>query len=185
MFEGEATGVGCNGGDCFGPTFAGGGRLADEVLGTQMLNGTFVGHAWDQTVSIEFIFPSVTTFVTGINLYFYNIPSRGIGLPYNIRITSQSGSIEHPYLLEGNNILTQENTGLQSVMLTPESLSLSPNNPNDRLAIMFEFSDNTDRINWLLLTEVEFCTSQLSMSILYFRVFLLSFLSLDCRYSPP
>ncbi len=157
VFEGESTGVGCNGGNCSGPTIGGTGKLADEVLGTQNLNGAFVGHAWNQTVNIEFSFV-ISTSIRGINLYFYNIPSREIGLPYNIRITSQSGSMEHPYLLEGNNNITQEDSGLQSVTLIPEILLLTRISPDNRVAIEFVFSD-TSQITWLLLTEVEFCTT--------------------------
>ncbi len=162
VFEGESTeGSRCTNGTCLGPReiFGSSGRLSDGEIGPPTLNGAFVGHAWDQTVSIEFVYENLTPIISGIVLYFYNIPSRGIGLPYNIRITSQSG--EHPYLLEGNNNLTQDEDGLRSVTLTPELLSLSTN-PSDRFTIEFELHE-TDQIIWLFLTEVEICISQLGM----------------------
>ncbi len=157
MFEGQSTACSST---CLGPLLGGFGKLADGNLGTQTLNGTFDGHAWDQTVSINFIFGVIAS-VSGINLYFYNIPSRGIGLPYNIKITSSTFTGDNPYLLESNSNLTLEDTGLQTVTLTPQSLSLL-DNPNNVLTIEFEFSD-TDQINLLLLTEVEVCTSQSGM----------------------
>ena len=143
---------------CIGPGFVAlpTERLGDEVLGSQTLDdGTFVGHAWDQTVSISFTFTTmVTTYVEGLNLYFYNIPSRRIGLPYNIRITSPSS--DHPYQLEGNDDLTLDDNGQRSVTLIPELLSLTPT--SDTFTIIFKFS-NTKQIDWLLLTEVEICIS--------------------------
>ena len=131
-------------------------RLGDEVLGPLTLDDeTFFGHAWNQNVSITFIFPTTTTaYVEGLNLYFYNIPSRRIGLPYNIRIISVSD--DHPYQLEGNDDLTLDDNGRRSVTLIPESLSFS--SASDTITIIFEFSD-TEQIDWLLLTEVEICTS--------------------------
>ncbi len=145
-------------GQCLGPFF-GSDKLGDEVLGSQTLDdGTFVGHAWDQTVSITFTLLTTapdTAYVEGLNLYFYNIPSRRIGLPYNIRIISPSG--DHLYQLEGNDDLTLDDNGRRSVTLIPESLSFS--SASDTITIIFEFS-NTEQIDWLLLTEVEICTSE-------------------------
>ncbi len=131
------------------------GILGDEDLGPPTLDdGTFVGHAWDQTVSITFTLPTTTTaYVEGLNLYFYNIPSRRIGLPYDIRITSPSRSGDNPYQLEGNEDLTLDDNGRRSVTLIPESLFLS-----SPFTIIFQFS-YTEQIDWLLLTEVEICTS--------------------------
>ena len=156
-FGGQSTRGDCSSsGQCLGPLFGGDSILGDEVLGPQTLDdGTFVGHAWDQTVSITFTLTTmVTTYVEGLNLYFYNIPSRRIGLPYNIRITSPSG--DHPYQLEGNDDLTLDDNGRRSVTLIPKSLSFS--SASDTITIIFEFS-NTEQIDWLLLTEVEICTS--------------------------
>ena len=157
-FGGQSTRGDCSSsGQCLGPFFGGNSILGDEVLGPQTLDdGSFVGHAWDQTVSITFTLTTmVTTYVEGLNLYFYNIPSRRIGLPYNIRIISVSD--DHPYQLEGNDDLTLDDNGQQSVTLIPESLSLTPT--SNTFTIIFKFS-NTEQIDWLLLTEVEICTSE-------------------------
>ncbi len=153
-FEGQSTLGDCaSNGQCLGPSFGpAANRLGDGEIGPQTLDDvTFVGHAWDQTVSITFTLAMATTYVEGLNLYFYNVPSRRIGLPYNISIISPSG--DHPYQLEGNDDLTLDDTGRQSVTLIPESLSLTPT-----FTIIFEFS-NTEQIDWLLLTEVEICIS--------------------------
>ncbi|XP_064396384.1 uncharacterized protein LOC135343306 isoform X2 [Halichondria panicea] len=157
-FGGQSTLGDCTlNGRCLGPLFGlARDRLGDGDLGPPTLDdGTFVGHAWDQTVSIIFTLTTTdTAYVEGLNLYFYNIPSRRIGLPYNIRITSPSG--DHPYQLEGNDNLTLDDNGRRSVTLIPESLSLTPT--SNTFTIIFEFSD-TEQIDWLLLTEVEICTS--------------------------
>ncbi len=119
-------------------------------------DGTFVGHASDRTIQIQFnlyITTAVTAYVEGLNLYFYSIPTRRIGLPYNIRIISPSRSGDHSYQLEGNEDLTVDDNGRRSVTLIPEALSTM-----STFTIIFEFS-NTEQIDWLLLTEVEICTS--------------------------
>ena len=161
-FGGQSTQGQCQSstGACFGPFFGlGSDRLGDEVLGPQTLDDSnFVGHAWDRNISITFtLVPTDTAYVEGLNLYFYNIPSRRIGLSYNIRITSPSRSGDHPYQLEGNDNLTLDDNGRRSVTLIPESLSLTPT--SNTFTIIFEFSD-TEQIDWLLLTEVEICTSE-------------------------
>ncbi len=158
-FGGQSTLGQCStAGECLGPVFGLGDRLGDKDLGPPTLDdGTFVGHAWDRTVSITFFFTTTTAaYVEGLNLYFYNIPSRRIGLPYNIRITSPSRSGDHPYQLEGNDDLTLDDNARRNVTLIPEALSFS--SPMNTFTIIFQFS-NTEQIDWLLLTEVEICTS--------------------------
>ncbi len=157
-FGGQSTVGDCSqAGECFGPVWGMSSRLGDEDLGSPTLDdGTFVGHAWNQTVSITFTLPTtITAYVEGLNLYFYNIPSRRIGLPYDIRITSRFS--DHPYQLEGNYDLTLDDNGRRSVTLIPEALSLF-SSPMNTFTIIFAFS-NTEQIDWLLLTEVEICTS--------------------------
>ncbi len=136
-------------------------KLGDKELGSLTLDdGTFLGHAWHQTISIRFtLTPTTMAYVEGLNLYFYNIPSRRIGLPYDIRITSPSRSSDHPYQLEGNDDLTLDDNGRRSVTLIPEALPLF-SSPVNTFTIIFQFS-NTEQIDWLLLTEVQICTSGL------------------------
>ena len=126
--------------------------LGDGDYGTPALNVTAV-HAWDKTVRITFHFPSKVR-VTGINLYFYNIPSRNIGLPYVTYLTSS------PSFIEGNQDLSQNDNQLRNVTLIPSATI----NNHLRFSIKFIFSD-IDKIDWLLLTEVELCTSGILYSI--------------------
>ena len=145
VFEGTPTsGDGCPGGTCFGPRF-GGARLADGDHGTAALNVTAV-HAWSTTVNILFTLENPVQ-VLGINLYFYNIPSRNIGLPYDTVLSSVTSFIE------GNQDLNQNDNQLHSVTLIP-TRTLS----RRTFTIEFRFS-NKDKIDWLLLTEVEICTT--------------------------
>ena len=65
--------------------------LGDGDHGTPALNVTAV-RAWNKTVRITFRFPSKVR-VTGMNLYFYNNPSRNIGLPYDTDVTSNPDTI--------------------------------------------------------------------------------------------
>ena len=144
VFEGTSTSdTRCFGAGCIGPAY-GGARLADGDYGTAALNVTAV-HAWNTTVSIEFNFQPNTVQVLGINLYFYNIPSRNIGLPYDTFLSSVSSFIE------GNQDLNQNDNQLRSVTLIP-----TPSLISTSFTIEFRFS-NIDKIDWLLLTEVEIC----------------------------
>ena len=146
VFEGTSTsGTGCTSGTCSGPGFVGS-RLADGNYGTVALNVTAV-HAWNTTVNIQFILFENPVQVLGINLYFYNIPSRNIGLPYDTVLSSVSSFIE------GNQDLNQNDNQLRSVTLIP-TRTLS----RRTFTIEFRFS-NIDKIDWLLLTEVEICTT--------------------------
>ena len=94
-----------------------------------------------------FPFPYTVVTVRGINLYFYNIPSRNIGLPYDTVLSSFSSFIE------GNQDLSQNDNQLRNVTLIPSGTF-----EIKRFSIWFSFS-NIDKIVWLLLTEVELCTS--------------------------
>ena len=139
-FGGTSTVGGCSGTKCNDTAI-----LGDGDYGTTALNVTAV-HAWDKTVRITFYFPTRVR-VTGINLYFYNIPSRKIGLPYDTYLTSS------PSFIEGNQDLSQNDNQLRNVTLIPRATIYG-----NRFTIKFIFS-NIDKIDWLLLTEVELCTS--------------------------
>ena len=147
VFEGTSTSGGCSGTMCIGPAFGtpAASRLGDGVHGTAALNTTFV-HAWNTNVNIEFGFPLAVT-VEGINLYFYNIPSRNIGLPYDTVLSS------FPSFIEGNQDLSQNDNQLRNVTLIPTETLM-----DSSFTIQFRFS-NIDKIDWLLLTEVEICTT--------------------------
>ena len=139
-FEGTLNSGGCSGTKCNDTAI-----LGDGDHGTPALNVTAV-HAWNKTVRISFLFPTSVR-VTGTNLYFYNIPSWKIGLPYDTVVTSSISFIE------GNQDLSQNDNQLRNVTLIPRATIESK-----RHSIQFRFS-NIDKIDWLLLTEVEICTS--------------------------
>ena len=139
-FEGKLNSGGCSGTNCTHMAV-----LGDGDYGTPALNVTAV-HAWNKTVRITFYFPSDVR-VTGINLYFYNIPSRNIGLPYDTYLSS------FPSFIEGNQDLSQNDNQLRNVTLIPSGTF-----EFRRFTIQLRFSD-IDKIDWLLLTEVELCTS--------------------------
>ena len=149
MFEGTSTSGGCSGTMCIGPGFGtpAASRLGDGVHGTTALDLSAV-HAWNTNVNIEFRFSfPVAGTVEGINLYFYNIPSRNIGLPYDTVLTSS------PSFIEGNQDLSQNDNQLRNVTLIPTETLM-----DSSFTIQFRFS-NIDKIDWLLLTEVEICTT--------------------------
>ena len=156
-FEGVPTTGLCTANDgtlCFGPGFPDvEGRLGDGIHGPQTLNVTAV-QAWNQTVSITI--SSFSSPIVGINLYFYNIPSRGIGLPYDIIINSAGLQ----FALEGNQDLSQDDNQLRNITLIPQSLT------STAVTITFTFSER-DRIDWLLLTELEVCTDSTGALIIF------------------
>ena len=134
-----------NSGGCSGTNCNDTAILGDGDHGTPALNVTAV-NAWNKTVNIVFHLPTSVR-VTGVNLYFYNIPSRNIGLPYDTFLTSS------PSFIEGNQELSQNDNQLRIVTLIPSATF-----DNNMFAVKFSFS-NIDKIDWLLLTEVELCTS--------------------------
>ena len=160
VFEGTSTSGGCSGTMCIGPAFGtpAASRLGDGDHGTAVFDLNAV-HAWNMNVNIEFHFPSMVT-VGGINLYFYNIPSRNIGLPYDTDVISNPGI---PSFIEGNQDISQNDNQLRNVKLIPRATAESK-----RFTIQFNFS-NIDKIDWLLLTEVELCTSGILYSINYWE----------------
>ena len=149
-FEGTSNSIGCSGTKCNDTAI-----LGDGDYGTPALNVTAV-HAWNKTVRITFHSPTSVR-VRGVNLYFYNIPSRNIGLPYDTDVTSNPGI---PSFIEGNQELSQNDNQLRNVTLIPRA-TINGN----KFSIKFRFS-NIDKIDWLLLTEVELCTSGI-FTVLY------------------
>ena len=115
--------------------------------------------AWNQDVTIT-IGLNPATRVRGINLFFYNIPSMGIGFPHeielmwgNVNTVLATNPLRHAVL--GNSDLSQNDSTLRNVTIA----ALPDNTGSDYTAvsITFRFSD-TNRIRWLILSEVEICT---------------------------
>ena len=123
------------------------------------LSSTF---AWNRDVTITAgLSPAVR--VTAVNLFFYNIPSMGIGLPHEIELNwGDRNSIFTPnrlgHAVLGNSDLSQEDNTTRNVTIA--AIADDSGDETDYLAfsITFRFSD-ANSIRWLILSEVEICTS--------------------------
>jgi hypothetical protein len=116
--------------------------------------------AWNEDFTIILgLNPSVQ--VTGINLFFYNIPSMGIGLPHEIELNWGTvlilvdNSLGHAVL--GNSDLSQEDNTTRNVTIAVIADDSGDMRSYAALSITFRFSDDNP-IRWLILSEVEFCT---------------------------
>ena len=118
--------------------------------------------AWDREVSIAFAIQS--TKVRKVNLFFYNIPSSGIGLPpaelfwSNVNPFTPNNSLSH--VIVGNQDLSQDDSTLRNV-----SLVVTTNQDDTQIVptdyryfrIHFTFPIETILIDWILLSEVQLC----------------------------
>ena len=125
------------------------------------LSSTF---AWNQDVTI-IIGLNTLTRVRGINLFFYNIPSMGIGFPHEIElmwgdnIVLVNNPLRHAVL--GNSDLSQSDNTLRNV-----TIAVLPDNIGDVyrvVSVTFRFNG----IRWLILSEVEVCTEGTHILCLY------------------
>ena len=126
------------------------------------LSSTF---AWNQDVTIAIGLNTLTR-VRGINLFFYNIPSMGIGFPHEIELTWGDNTVivDNPlrHVVLGNTDLSQSDNSFRNVTIT-----VLPDNIGDdyrAVSITFRFSD-ASCIRWLILSEVEICTEGTRVSI--------------------
>ena len=134
--------------------------LLDNDTGSTELDTSRV-FAWDREVSIVFTFPAISrTKVRQVNLFFYNIPSSGIGLPPAELFWSNNNptipEILLSHVIVGNQDLSQDDTTLRNV-------SLVVTTDQDSIAdyrffrIRFTFPAETSLIDWILLSEVQLC----------------------------
>ena len=130
--------------------------LFDSYTGDSELDTSKV-LAWDREVSIAFTIQS--TKVRHVNLFFYNIPSSGIGLPpaelfWSEAPFSQYNLLSH--VIVGNQDLCQDDRTLRNV-------SLVVTTDQDSIAdyrffrIRFTFPAETSLLDWILLSEVQLC----------------------------
>ena len=131
--------------------------MGDSDTGSTELDTSKV-FAWDEEVNLVFI--SSATKVRQVNLFFYNIPSSGIGLPpaelfwSDANLFNPAGPLSH--VIVGNQDLSQDDRTLRNVSLvvTTDQSSI----PNYRyLRIHFTFPAETSLIDWILLSEVQLC----------------------------
>jgi len=116
--------------------------------------------AWNRSeTSIAFI-TSVATKVRQVNLFFYNIPSSGIGLPpaelFWSNVNPLNPDIPLSHVIVGNQDLSQDDTTLRNVSLV---VTTDQNSIADYrfFRIHFTFSAETSLIDWILLSEVQLC----------------------------
>ena len=135
-----------------------GGVLFDGDTGSAELDTSKV-FAWDREVSIAFTITS-TIKVRQVNLFLYNIPSSGIGLPPAELFWSDTNvfnpDVPLSHAIVGNQDLSQDDRTIRNVSLvvTTDQSSI----PDYRyFRIRFTFPIETSLIDWILLSEVQLC----------------------------
>ena len=133
--------------------------LFDNDTGSAELDTSKV-FAWDREVNISFATATTETKVKKVNLFFYNIPSSGIGLPLaelfwsNVNALNPDAPLSH--VIVGNQDLSQDDRTLRNVSLVVTTSQDS--NPDYRFfRIHFIVPAETILINWILLSEVQLC----------------------------
>ena len=110
-------------------------------------------NAWSrsrgQTVTITFIYTSSPS-VRHVRLYFYHVPSMGIGLP-DVRL--EVGGQPQPYFVTGNQNLSSTDARRRNVILSFAGTITAGN----RFTVNFDFNEESN-VDWLLLSEVQLCT---------------------------
>ena len=139
--------------------------IGDGVRESTSLTDLSSTLAWNQDVTIA-IGLNMLTRVRGINLFFYTIPSMGIGLPHEIELMFGDNTIlvNNPlrHAVLGNSDLSQNDNTLRNI-----TVAVIPDNTMDEymaVSIAFRFSDDSC-IRWLILSEVEVCTEGTCVSI--------------------
>ena len=120
--------------------------------------------AWNEDATIIIGVSPVR--VRAINLFFYNIPSMGIGLPREIELnwgnaqTLANMPLGHAVL--GNSDLSQEDNTTRNVTIAAIADSSDDETNYASIAITFRFSE-ADPIKWVILSEVEICDQGMYM----------------------
>jgi len=132
--------------------------LGDSDTGSAELDASRV-FAWDTEVNVAFT-TSVATKVRQVNLFFYNFPSSGIGLPpaelfwSNNNPSNPNNPLSH--VIVGNQDLSQDDRTLRNISLvvTTDQDSIT----DYRFFRMhFTFQAAINLIDWILLSEVQLC----------------------------
>ena len=124
--------------------------ILDGNLGFQPSPSSALFFAWNRSSQVVSVtvryFPQVT--IRHVQLFFYNKPSMGIGLP-DITLASTRTL---PHYITGNQHLRSDDDGRRNVTL---SLVDTSERIGD-FSVNFSFSDS-NRVDWLLLSEVRIC----------------------------
>ena len=153
---------------CFGnnPTLCPADRVAigDGTRQPASLTDLSSTFAWNQDATITITLGiSSAVRVTAVNLFFSNIPSMGIGLPYKIELNWGDGPIlvNNPlgHAVLGNSDLSQEDNTTRNVTIAAIADDSDDETNYMAFSITFRFSEDVNSIRWLILSEVEICTS--------------------------
>ena len=132
----------------------------DHHYGPENFNSS-AALAWNGDVRLSTYFHSDVTFISGgITLYFYNAPSKGIGLPHEIElvwgkdVTVAYSPLEHVIL--GNNDLSLDDDILRNVTIAATTSGGVPLGYTS-IGVIFRFSEKSG-IRWLLLSHIEVCS---------------------------
>jgi len=131
--------------------------LFDSYTGDSELDTSKV-LAWDRGVSIAFTIQSSK--VRQVNLFFYNIPSSGVGLPPAELFWDDTDPINPDeslsHVIVGNQDLSQDDTTLRNVSLV---VTTDQSSITDYIyfRIRFTFPAETSLLDWILLSEVQLC----------------------------
>ena len=110
-------------------------------------------NAWSrtqgQTVTVTFLY-TVSPAVRHVHLYFYHIPSMGIGLP-DVRLVADGQP--QPYYVTGNQNLSSTDARRRNVVLSFAGTITA----QSRFTVNFDFSEDSN-VDWLFLSELELCT---------------------------
>ena len=136
----------------------GGILLSDGDIGSAELDTSKV-FAWrSKEVNIVFIISSSK--VKQVNLFFYDIPSSGIGLPpaelFWSVVDPFNPDIPLSHVIVGNQDLSQDDRILRNVSMV---VTTDQNSIADYrfFCIHFTFPTETSLIDWILLSEVQLC----------------------------
>ena len=102
-----------------------------------------------------------------IVLYFFNSPNNSIGLP-SVSLTT-TNEVSVAFTFDGNSDLSQADSTIRNVTLILDSSA--PSDLFVRIAFNFE---NNSRVDWLLISEVEFFNCKKSCFNFYFPFLLIS-----------
>ena len=134
-----------------------GGVLFDSDTGSAELDTSKV-FAWDREVNIAFT--NELSKVRQVNLFFYNIPSSGIGLPPAELFWSRNDPINPDislsHVIVGNEDLSQDDRTLRNVSLVVTTDQDSTPDYNF-FCIRFTFPAETSLIDRIILSEVQLC----------------------------
>jgi len=149
--------------------------LVDNDTGSAELDTSKV-FAWDREVNISFTVPLGK--VKQVNLFFYNIPSSGIGLPpaelfWSVVPLSQYNPLSHVIL--GNQDLSQDDRTLRNVSLVVTT-DLSSITDYTSFRIHFTLPAETSLIDWILLSEVQLCGEAGMWVVVFCRPFVVHLL---------